>query len=112
MRNSIFSIILRRNLKKVSHGIRVIHKYNSILPCQTHYLNTEVTFRSHLDYGDRIYDQPNNKNFSYYIEGVQYKAVLEELGLEFLKFRRWCRKLCLLFKIRIKRLTCYLPDIS
>ena len=62
--------------------------------------------RSHLDYGNVIYDQPNNSRLSDKIESVQYNAALaitgairgtskeklyQELGLESLKDRRWLR---------------------
>ena len=72
--------------------------------------------RFHLDYGDILYDQPNNKSFCQKIETVQYNAALaitgaikgtsqiklyNELGLESLEFRRWFRKLCF---IRLKKL--------
>ena len=65
-----------------------------------------------------LYDQPNNKSFSQKIETVQYNAALaitgaikgtsqikvyNELGLESLKFRRWFRKLFVLY-IRFKKL--------
>ena len=60
--------------------------------------------RSQLDYGDGIYDQPNNSHFSDKIDSVQYNATLaingairgtskeklyQELGLESLKDRVW-----------------------
>ena len=32
--------------------------------------------RPHIDYGDIIYDQPNNDSFGIMIERVQYNAVL------------------------------------
>ena len=56
------------------------------------------------DYGDIIYDQPQNDSFSEKLESIQYKAPLAitgaiqstlrgkiylELGLESLKSRRW-----------------------
>ena len=59
--------------------------------------------RPHLDYGDIIYDQPNNESFTQKIERIQYNAALgitgvikgtsqsklyRELGFESLKFRR------------------------
>ena len=59
--------------------------------------------RPHLDYGDTIYDQPNNESFTQKIERIQYNAALaitgvikgtsqsklyRELGFESLKFRR------------------------
>ena len=65
-----------------------------------------------------LYDQPNNKSFSQKIETVQYNAALaitgaikgisqikvyNELGLESLEFRRWFRKLFVLY-IRFKKL--------
>ena len=58
------------------------------------------------------------------IDGVQYKAALaitgaikgtsraklyKELGLETLKFRRWCRRLCMLYKVKTSGLSLYLP---
>ena len=70
--------------------------------------------KSHLDLADIIYDQPNNQTLSDKIESVQYNAALaitgvirgtskvklyQELGLEFLKERRWMRRLCYLYKI-------------
>ena len=65
--------------------------------------------RPHFDYGDIIYDQPNNESFCHLIERVQYNAALaitgavkgtsqlnicNELSLKSLKFRRWFRRLC------------------
>ena len=66
--------------------------------------------RPHLDYGDVIYDQPDNSSLSDKIESVQYNVVLpitsairgtskeklHELGLESLRNRRWLRK-CLIY---------------
>ena len=71
--------------------------------------------RPHLDYGDIIYDQPNNQAFSNKLEAVQYNAALaitgairgtsktkiyQELGLESLKSHRWFRCLCHFYKIK------------
>ena len=79
--------------------------------------------RPHLDYGDILYDQPNNKSLCQKIETVQYNAALaitgategtskiklyNELGLESLEFRRWFRKLCLFYKIKKTGLPEYL----
>ena len=59
--------------------------------------------RPHVDYGDTIYDHPNNDSFDDMTERVQYNAALaitgeikgtsqlklyKELGFESLKFRR------------------------
>ena len=69
---------------------------------------------SHLDYGDIIYDKPNNQNFINKLESIQYYAALaitgairgsskeriyQELGLESLSDRRWYRRMCTLWKI-------------
>ena len=59
--------------------------------------------RSHLAYGDIVYDKPNNESFTSKLERVQYKACLaiagaiqgtsrERLNKE-LRDRRWIRKL-------------------
>ena len=94
--------------------VGVIRKLSKLLP-----LNSVITIyksfvRPHLDYGDVLYDQPNNDSLCQKIESVQYNAALaitgaikgtsqiklyNELGLESLKFRHWFRKLCLFFKI-------------
>ena len=64
--------------------------------------------RPHLDYGDILYDEPNNENFQKKIEKVQCRAcpaitgaiqetsgtkLHDELGLHSLIKRRWCNKL-------------------
>ena len=80
----------------------------------------------HLDYSDIIYDQPNNDSFSDKIEQLKYKACLEitgaiqgtsreclynELGLESLSSRRWCRKLYIIYKLLSTQYPKYLFDI-
>ena len=67
-----------------------------------------------IDYGDIIYDQPQNESFCNKIESVQYEAALaitgaiqstscyklnQKLGLESLKSRRWYKRLCCMYKI-------------
>ena len=64
--------------------------------------------RPRLDYGDKIYDQPNNENFTHKNAKIQYITALaisdaikgtsqnklyNELGFKSLKFRRCFRKL-------------------
>ena len=82
--------------------------------------------RPYLDYGDIIYDQPQNESFCNKLENIQYNATLaitrairgtsktklyKELGLEFLKSRRWFRRLCTFYKIRTYNLPLYLADL-
>ena len=70
--------------------------------------------RPNLDYGDIIFDKPNNESFKSRIESIQYKACVaitgaiqgtsrerlyRELGLESLSDRCWFRKLTFFYKI-------------
>ena len=69
--------------------------------------------KSHLDYGDVLFDQAFNALSHQKLESIQYNACLaltgtirgtskeklyQELGLESLQLRRWYRKLCLFYK--------------
>ena len=79
-----------------------------------------------MDYGDDMYDQRNNDSFSDKIEQLQYKACLaitgaiqgtsleclyNELELESLSSRRWCRKLCAIYKLLSTQCPKYLFNI-
>ena len=70
--------------------------------------------RSHLDYGDILYDQAYDASFHQKLEKIQYNAciaiteailgtskekIYQKLGLESLETRRWFRKLCFFFEI-------------
>ena len=95
-------------------GVGIIKKLSSLLPRKSLVTNYKSFVRPHLDYGDVVYDQQSNQSLSNKIESVQYNAALaitgairgsskiklyQELGLEFLKERRWMRRLCYLHKI-------------
>ena len=62
-------------MSKAMKEIGVIHKLSKTLP--RHSLTTiyKSFVRSHLDYGDIIYDQPNNKSFTQKIERIQCNAI-------------------------------------
>ena len=79
-----------------------------------------------IDYGDIIYDQPQNESFCEKGESVQYKATLaitgpkqgtsrdniyQELGLESLKSRRWYKRLVYMFKIMNEKAPSYLINL-
>ena len=70
--------------------------------------------RPNLDYGDIIFDKPNNESFKSKIKSIHYKACIaitgsiqgtsrerlyRELDLESLSDRCWFRKLTFLYKI-------------
>ena len=82
--------------------------------------------RSHLDYGDIIYDHAYNLSFHQKLESVQYNDALaltgairgssreklyQELGFESLQLRRWYRKLCCFYKIYNKQAPGYLTEL-
>ena len=88
-----FQLILRR------HSLITIYK---------------TSIRSHLEYGEVVYDSTFNKSFNQRLECIQYNAAIaiarairgassgkhfQELGLETLKSRLWFNKLYLFYKI-------------
>ena len=91
-----------------------MRKLNLLLPRSSLLTVYKCFIKSHLDYRDVIYDQPNLSSLANKIESVQYNAALaitgaiietskeklyQELGFESLKDRRWLRRLCYLYKI-------------
>ena len=96
-------------LKKVNKTVALLRKFQNILPRSALLTIYKCFVRTHLDYGDLIYDQAFNNSFHQKIEFLQYNAALvitgairgtsrkkiyQELGLESLQQRRWYRKLC------------------
>ena len=95
---------INEKIKKASKEVNVIRKMNLLLPRSSLLAISKSFVRPHLDYGDVIYDQPNNPRLSDQIECVQYNTALtitsairgtskeklyQEFGLESLKDRRW-----------------------
>ena len=93
---------------KVDKGISVIKKLRHSLPRKSLITIYKAFLRPLIDYGDIIYDQPQNESFCEKLESVQYKAALaitgaiqgtsrekiyKELGLESLRNRRWYKRL-------------------
>ena len=90
-------------ISKVNKGVSVIKKLRHNLPRKSLVTIYKAFLRPLIDYGDIIYDQPQNESFfCEKIESVQYKATLaitgaiqgtsrdkiyQELGLESLKSR-------------------------
>ena len=98
-------------IAKANKSIGIIKKLHNVLTCRA-LLTIYICFiRPNLDYGDFIYDHPNNDSFCNKIESVQYNAALaitgairgtsltklyNKLGLESLTSRQWFRYLCTL----------------
>ena len=100
-------------LKKVSKTIGLLRKLQNKLPRPPLIIIFKSFIRSHLDYGDNIYDQTCDVSF-HKLESIQYNAALaiievirgasrekiyRELVFESLVSRRWCRKLCCFYKV-------------
>ena len=125
---------INEKINKANKGIGIIRKLNNILP-RSALLAIYRSFISphldsfispHFDYGDVVYDQPENKSFSSKIESVQYNASLaiteairgtsqenlyQELGLESLRSRRWLRRMYYFYKLIKTQKPLYLSNL-
>ena len=104
-----FNTYLKEKIAKANKSIGIICKLAHALPRESLVTIYKSFVRPHIDYGDIIYDQPNNDSFCDMIKRVQYNAALaitgaikgtsqlklyKELGFKSLKFRRQFRHLC------------------
>ena len=120
--NLNFNHHIKEKIPKACKDIGVIRKLHYVLPRHSLLTIYKSFIRPHFDYGDIIYDQPNNQTFSNKLEVVQYNAALAitgaiwgtsmtkvylKLGLESLKSRR-CPRLWYFYKIKIYGLPRYL----
>ena len=62
---------INEKINKANKGIGIIRKLNNILPRSALLTIYRSFIRPHLDYGDVIYDQPENESFSSKIVSVQ-----------------------------------------
>ena len=100
-------------LNKISKTIGLLRKLSKILPRPPLKIYKSI-IRSHLDYGDIIYDQAYNASFFQKIESIQFNAALaitggirgrsreklyHELGFQSLVNRRLYRNLCCFYKV-------------
>ena len=107
---------LNNVLIKVNKAVDLLHKLRrNILPRTTLITVYRAFIRLHLDYGDVLYNQAFNNSFKEKLESIQYNACLAltgavrgtskkksikiSEGLESLRDRHWCRKLCLFYKV-------------
>ena len=109
-----FNAHLDKKIKKWKRIIGLIRRLSINLPRNALLTIYKSFVRPHLDYGDILYDKPNNENFQNKLEKVQYRACLaitgaiqgtsktklyDELCLHSLIKRRWCNKLIFFYKI-------------
>ena len=117
---------INEKIAKARKDIGLICKLAHVLPRQSLIAIYKSFIRPHLDYGDIIYDQPNNQSFCNLIERVQYNAALaitgaikgtsqlkiyNKLGFESLKFRKWFRQLFVFYKIKTNQIPKYLYEL-
>ena len=87
--------------------------------CPSVFQEKKFLIRPHLDYGDILYDKPENQNFQNKsekvclaitgaIQGTSRQKIYDELGFHTLTDRRWCSKLTFCYKIVNGLLTEYL----
>ena len=121
-----FSEHLKTIFQKPNKTIGLLRKLQTLLPKPPLITIYKWLIRSHLDYGDMIYDQTFNMSFQQKMESIQYNAALaitgairgssreklyQELGLESLQQQRWYRKLCCFYKILKSQSPKYLYSI-
>ena len=100
-------------IKKCNKLIGLIRRLSVNVPRNALLTIYKSFIRPHLDYGDILYDKPENENFQNKLEKVQYRACLaitgaiqgtsrqklyDELGLHSLNKRRWRNKLIFFIK--------------
>ena len=117
---------LKEKMSKAYEGRAVLRKLQNIIPRNSLLTIYKSFIRPHLDYGDIIYHQPNNRSFCQKIESIQYQAALaitgaihgtsqaklyKELGIKSMKLRQWFWHLCYFFKIKSSGLPQYLNDL-
>ena len=111
---------------KMNKGISVIKKIRDSLPRKSLLTIYKVFLRPFIDYGDSIYDQPQNDSFCDKIESMQHKVALaiigatqgtshdkpnQELCLESLKSRRCYKRLCCMYRIMTEKAPNYLINL-
>ena len=63
---------INEKIKKATKGVDIIRKMNLLLPRSSLLKMYKSFVRTHLDYGNVIYYQPNNSRLSDKIEAVQH----------------------------------------
>ena len=75
-----FSYHIKEKISKAYRGIGVIKKTQNFLPRQSLLTTYKSFIRPHLDYGDVVYDEPDNETFCSKRESVQYNVALTITG--------------------------------
>ena len=73
-------IIKLKNLQQANKGKGVIKKLHNVVLRRAVLTIYKCFIRLNLDYGDFVYDQPNNDSFGSKIESIQYDAAQATTG--------------------------------
>ena len=76
-----FKLHIKEKISKAMKGIGITKKLSNVLPRKSLITIYKSFVRPHLDYGDLIYDQPNNESFCQQIESVNIMLPLQSLVL-------------------------------
>ena len=121
-----FTNCINDKINETLKGVGLLRKLSTLLPRQILLTIYKSFIRPHLDYGDVIYHQPLNESLSNWTESVQYKAALaitgaiqgspreklyQELSLEYLRQRRWMRRLCLFYQVFHNKVPKYIHSL-
>jgi len=119
-----FSKHIKEAVLKAKKGLSLLKYLSKYVSRKVLDLSYKLYVRPHLDYGDVIYHN-QRMDLMKLIEQVQYSAALivsgcwkgsnrerlyEELGWESLSDRRWCRRLCMFYKIKKGFAPAYLSE--
>ena len=75
-----FNTHIDQKIKKCNKLIGLLRRLSVNLPRNALLTIYKSFIRPHLDYGDILYDKPNNENFQNKIERIQYRACLAITG--------------------------------
>ena len=102
-----------KRFKKTKQSV-YYENYKKALPRASLVTIYKLFIKPHLDYGGIVYDQTFNNSFHERLDQIQYNSVLgitgaisfrsreklyQELDFQFLRQRRWFRKLCRFLRI-------------
>ena len=108
-----FKFHIDQKIKKCNKLIGLIRRPSVNLPNNAILTMYKSFIRPHLDYGDILYDKPEDENFQNKLQKVQYRGCLaitgaiqgtsrqkcyRELGLHSLSKRRWRNKIFFFIK--------------
>ena len=75
-----FNILVDNKIKKCYKIIGLIKRLSVSVPKKALLTICKSSIRPHVDYGDILYDKPENQNFQNKLEKVQYKVCLAITG--------------------------------